>query len=384
MKKNKIETIIVGAGIAGIACARHLAKHNKKFRVITKNIGGRIMTGTDGHINYGAYFVLDNYHHVLPLVKKGEKLHPFFVEFHDRKKHGYHLIKMWQHPLQTARLLWMLYTFKAQYESFKKLCETTSQKKTIGNNPVIKKLYFQSATAFIKEKKITDIAEKFLSEGIYMCTFLPLSKISAFDFMRLCLGLIIPAYEFTFLQDEAVKKFANKINIDTVVKISKKGKKWKVETKNGDRYKARNVIIATEPAVAQKLIGIKKIKMGSNTYVFHIAGTLKKKWQKGQFELFNSTCPVIFIRKQNDGSYIFYTKTAKPDLKKYFVKSKIIFKKEWKPAFNIKGETILGCTQGKRLYLIGDHNIIGLEDAYISGLYAANKITESDKSKNCH
>lgn len=383
MKKNKTETIIVGAGIAGIACARHLAAHNKKFRIITKNIGGRIMTENHGTVNYGAYFVLNNYDHILPLVKKGEKLHPFSIEFHNTKQH-YHLIRMCRYPIQTIRLLSMLYAFKKQYESFKKACEMTSQKKVIKNDPLLKKLYVQSATAFIKEKKITDIAEKFLSEGVYMCTFLPLSKISAFDFMRLCLGLIIPAYEFTFLQDEAVKKFTNRISIDTVIKINKKGKKWKVETRNGEQYKARNIIIATEPTVAQKLIGIKKIKMGSNAYVLHITGTLKQEWRNGQFELFNSTCPVIFIRKQNDGSYIFYTKTAKPDLKRYFIKPKIIFKKAWKPAFTINGKKLLGCTQGKRLYVIGDHNIIGLEDAYITGIYAANKIIESDKSKNYH
>ncbi len=82
MKPKIVDTIIIGAGIAGIGCARQLAKHKEDFLVITEDVGGRIATSQDGKTNYGAYFVLSNYTHVLPLVEKGERLHPFFVEFH--------------------------------------------------------------------------------------------------------------------------------------------------------------------------------------------------------------------------------------------------------------------------------------------------------------
>ena len=120
MKNKTIETIIIGAGIAGLGCARQLAKHKKDFLVITENIGGRITTSSDGRVNYGAYFVLNNYRHILPLVKKGEKLHPFFVEFHDKRRHFYHLVKMCRYPVQALRLLYLLHNFKSKYERFKK------------------------------------------------------------------------------------------------------------------------------------------------------------------------------------------------------------------------------------------------------------------------
>lgn len=370
---HKAETIIIGAGVAGLGCARQLSKHKRDFLVITENIGGRIMTSPDGHVNYGAYFVLNNYKHILPLVKKGEKLHPFFVEFHDKRRHFYHLVKMCRYPVQVLRLLFLLRVFKSKYERFKKMCETNSQKFVIETDSGLKKLYFQSAAEFIKEKKIAEIADKFLSEGIYMCTFLPLSKVSAFDFMRLCLGLILPAYEFTFLRDKAVEGFKDKIIIDSVTAI-KKGEEYEIQTESGKVYKARNVVVATPPLVAQKLIGLSKLKTGSNSYVFHVGGELKDKWRNGQFELFGSDSPVIFIRKQADGSYIFYSKISDPDLENYFIRPKIIFKKHWEPAFNITGDELLDCEQDENLYLIGDHNVIGLEDSYITGLLAANKI----------
>lgn len=375
MKNRTVETIIIGAGVAGLGCAHQLAKHKRDFLVITENVGGRIATSDDGRINYGAYFVLSNYKYISSFVEKGEKLHPFFVEFHDKRNRYYHLVKMSKHPIQSLRLLFMLWSFKTKYEWFKKQCEKRSQKSVIESDQMLEKLYVQSAAEFVKEKKISEIAKKFLSEGIYMCTFLPLSKVSAFDFMRLCLGLFLPAYEFTFLRDKATNGFQDKIKNDSVVSI----KHGEIQTKNGELYKARNIVVSTPAAIAKELLGLKKLKAGSNSYVFHLSGELKEKWKGGQFELFESSSEVIFIRKQADGSYIFYSKIAKPKLEDYFESPKVIFKKHWEPAFNIIGDELLECEQGNNIYLAGDHNVIGLEDSYITGLLAANKILEKIK-----
>ena len=375
MKNETVETVIIGAGVAGLGCAHQLAKYKRDFFVITENIGGRISTSDDGRINYGAYFVLNNYKHILPFVKKGEKLHPFFVEFHDKRRRYYHLAKMCTYPVQAFRLLLMLLRFKSTYKQFKKQCEEKSQKFVIESDPKLKKLYLQPASEFIKEKKIAEIANKFLSEGVYMCTFLPLSKVSAFDFMRLCLGLILPAYEFTFLPDKAIEDIKGKIKSDSAISV----KDGEVQTKNGHVYKARHIVVVTPAPVAKKLLGLKKLKAGASSYVFHLSGDLKDRWKGGQFELFDSSSDVIFIRKQSDHSYVFYSKTAEPNLENYFVNPKVIFKKHWEPAFNITGEELLDCEQGGGVYLVGDHNVIGLEDSYITGVLAANKILEKVK-----
>lgn len=374
MKKQKtIDTIIIGAGAAGLGCAHQLFKHKKEFLILSKDIGGRIETSKDGKVNYGAYFVIQNYHHVLPYVKKGERLHPFAVDFHQRRRH-YHLLRMARYPFQTLRLIALLYRFKSHYERFKKECETQSQKQCIEKNPFLKKLYTQTAQAFAHEKGIETIANVFLCEGVYMCSFLPLSQVSALDFLRLCLGLILPAHEFTFLKEKAIRPFKKKIKKTTVKRIQRKGEFYEVKTSKGQTYRARHVVVATPPDVGQALLKIPAIKKGVNAYVFHVAGRLKPQWRQGQFELFKNPSPVIFIREQADGTHIFYSKTMTPNLKQYFEQPKVLFKKEWQPAFNIIGKTLVESEQGLGLFCAGDYNLIGLEDSYITGLYAARQI----------
>ena len=46
----------------------------------------------------------------------------------------------------------------------------------------------------------------------------------------------------------------------------------------------------------------------------------------------------------------------------------------WKPAFHIVGNDLLECEQEPGLYLVGDHNIVGLEDGYLPGVYTANRV----------
>ena len=57
------ETIIIGGGIAGLACARKLSEENMNFKLISQDIGGRITTSSNGEINYAAYVVPSYYKH---------------------------------------------------------------------------------------------------------------------------------------------------------------------------------------------------------------------------------------------------------------------------------------------------------------------------------
>ncbi|MFA4887767.1 MAG: hypothetical protein WC595_06150, partial [Candidatus Nanoarchaeia archaeon] len=295
----------------------------------------------------------------------------FQCEFHEKGK-GYFLIKSLVYPLQLLKLILLTSKFKRRYDSFKKECEFRSQKEVIESDPYLYRLYMKKADEFIEENKIREISKHFFSQPVYTCTFLPLSHLSAFEFMHVCLGLIVPISEFNFLKDKLIHDFEKKIIFGEVYKI-KNGEKLKSVLTNNGEFKCKNLVIATPAPVAKKLIGLKRIKKPVKAYVFHVSGDSKRKY-RSEFEIFNSNSKLIFIRKQIDSTYLVYATTDKLNFENYFTSFKILKKLKWDPAFSLAGRELIESKRGKSVYVIGDHNVCGIEDAYITGLYAANQI----------
>lgn len=364
MKKRQI--IIVGAGIAGLACARTLHDNKKKFTIITENIGGRILSSADGKINYGAYFVGKDYKHVLRFVQKGRKLH---VLLHKGKS----FIRLLQHPLQFLKLLFELYRFNAAYTKFKERCFTVSQKEAINENKYLAELYHKNAASFVREKNISDVMRVF-AELIKGTMFTSLSNVSAFEFLHFGRYLFIPVYEFVLRKDKLIEGFERDIFYDSVISIQKQEKKYLIRTRNGDCYQANTIVLATPAHISKQLLHLKKIKGAVYAHMFHIRGKLKSNWKPDNLEGSHGAREVFAFAQQSDGTYLFYSKNAHPKFYRYFSQFQVIAKKHWNPAYFMEGNTLLDCQQDNNLYLIGDHNICGLEDAFITGMYTAKQL----------
>lgn len=377
--KESHDTIIVGAGIAGLACAHTLHRDGRSFKIISEDIGGRIRTSKDGQVNYGAALVSADYDHVFPHIELVERIKMSDLYFHGSGR-SYPMFspRIIQYGLQPLRLLRELKKFRKAYAKFRKDTETMSQKEVIESDPYLKKLFFQKADEFAKEKNISGFCHAYLCQGLYPLAFTSSAAYNAFLYLHFLQPLIMPMHTFRFKKDEMIQPFKEHITIDSVVAVEKIDNGYLVKTKK-NAFQAKNVVVATPLNTSRKLLGISGGKLGVNSYVIHVDGALKDEYKSGKARLFHPPEVVSSIFTQRDGSHLVYSSDDKIDLEKFFDSFKIIDQVFWEPAEFMLGAELLDSNQGKNLYMIGDYNVGGLEASFITGVYAANQIVSSAK-----
>jgi len=132
------DTIILGAGIAGLACARHLQKNDKDFLLISRDIGGRILTSKDGTVNYGAFFVCSDYEYVLPFVKIESRIKLGDFCFHDTdERYVLYSPRLLAYLYQFYQIRRLLFRFRDRLHIFGNCSETISQKKALESDPFL-------------------------------------------------------------------------------------------------------------------------------------------------------------------------------------------------------------------------------------------------------
>ncbi len=156
----KSETIIVGGGMAGMSCALHLQEQGKDFKLITDALGGRVMYSAKEDVNYGAYYVMANYHNAKKVVERDKWINPLDACFHN-DEHSCFSTLSW-HTLiclpQFIRFLLAMREFKKHYELYKKRCLVISQKEALAEDHYLDRLFRLPAAEFIKEKKYEQVA----------------------------------------------------------------------------------------------------------------------------------------------------------------------------------------------------------------------------------
>jgi len=374
MSTKIVDTIIIGAGISGLACAKKLQENNKDFLLISENIGGRILTSEDENINYGAFFVCSDYHHVSQFIKLGTRIRLRDFCFHENNDSFIMFEpKLIPYSFQFLKILKILYKFRKKFRILRKKTENISQKKAIENDHFLHSLYMKKATDFVKEHKLQTGTNTYLSKGLYSTTFSKTEEMNAFSFLQFLLPLITPIYTFKFEKEKMIKPLQDKIIIKTVTDIKTKNDHYRIKTKNKIFY-AKNIVLATQINWSQRFADIKKTNKPASTHMLHIRGKPRDIIARKRYQLFSTTNNVQAIADLQDGTYLFYYKKQQPSLEKYFIKPQIIASHYWDPAGTINGHTLIECNRGKNMYLIGDYNVAGLEESYITGIYAANQI----------
>ena len=372
---GRYETVIVGGGIAGLACARRLHDSQRSFLLITENVGGRIRTSADGTVNLGAYYVRHDYDHVNQFVDRGRRIKRRQILRGDPNGSFTRWdVPLLLHPIQAVRFVRFMREFRRHYEVFKQHCVVMSQAEAIRSDPLLRDLYHESAPRFIRRHRIEDIARSYLAPAVQGTAFTSVDRLTAFTLLVGVLPLIIPMFEYAPRLDRLTAGFEDALFFDSVTAVNATTSGYSIQTLNSSAFSADNVVVATPTGVSASLLDLGRVKSPIGVHMFLVTGDLRRPWAQATYVLFPDGDRTFAIARQTGGSTLFCSITDDPDFGRYFTAWDIVEHHHWNPAFHLEGDALLECEQAPGLYLIGDHNVCTLEDSYIAGVYAANRI----------
>ena len=399
------ETIIVGAGCAGMNCALDLQKAGHDYLLIADYMGGRIFNDTSRHMNYGAVFYFGSYRTMLskergilkPTVEVVPSLRAAACNRGDKQwaalsgKTAGHISFLWRY------MKWMREEFLPHYEQFKKNCETMEVSKALEKDPFIDQLFHETADEWMDRMRFRPICEDLVSMFAHACTGTPPEKLMALDYLNTVqpltmelpsMKLVMELRRFDFDADGMTERLGqgsgNVLLGNLVVKVERYAQGWKVTTDQGVVKTAKNLVMATPIDVTAKLLapveGVPEIFVRKNCVLYAYLlddAVIKPHYAKHDVHIFSEQTPIIFIAKRGEKEYEIFTevdfeKDGRMD--EYFDEYTIHSSKAWPKAMFTGPTEATPQNLAPGLIVAGDANGLGMEPAAISGVYAANKI----------
>lgn len=378
--ETKVDTLIVGGGIAGMFCAMRLKEAGLPFLMITERLGGRVMYKPEYQMNFGAVLFFGNDHNIKTILAPGSLAlaTPQQILLHRGDNEHYPLLsfRVFNNFRQIFKFRRFIKVFVKHYEVYKKNCETMQVKEALKADPFLERLFFMPSETLMTELGVTRGCEELTSFFAFTCTGVRVNALSAFDYCCLSQGLVTTMTFFSFDENGMHRRLGN-VEFDSVVTVSKADGGYKVETAKGKSIEARNLVMATSADAAKSFIKLPAIRTGTRMFSYLVKGTAKPEYRKKKIHLFSDICPVLYLAKRDgtkDEFEVFANVSL--DLGNYFTEYNVICSQEWPQAIYTHPSVLLDQDRGDNLYLAGDQHGIGMESAAISGIYAANRIID--------
>jgi glycine/D-amino acid oxidase-like deaminating enzyme len=148
---GRVETLIVGGGISGLACARTLHDAGRPFLLVTDRLGGRMYHSADGSMNFGATYINADYRHVSRYVDRGL---PFRLSQVCGEAGGRPVTFLHWRNLRSlrplARLVRRLCHFRLALRAFRKDAERAPHRAIAPHHPLIDRYRRQPAAELIR------------------------------------------------------------------------------------------------------------------------------------------------------------------------------------------------------------------------------------------
>ncbi|MBW1683710.1 MAG: hypothetical protein JRS35_01475 [Deltaproteobacteria bacterium] len=376
---QEVETVIIGGGISGLACARHLHDSNIPFILITDHLGGRLALSERGHY-LGAVMFNNDYIHVKQHARKSFKSRPWHSYIWDGSKGVNTILRI--NFLKLFRLNKVFGEFSSALEQFRTQAPYTCQKTLMEQDPLLRRLVSQSVGDFVREQHIEALAERFLGPvagAVFLCDW---KQMNAFHFCIAitCTGNGACNADWSGTIDSLTQGYSDTIVIDKVKSIRETDRDQTYQVRCKERqYTARRVVLSVPGAAGNELLNISGTSQGISCHVFHIDGRRRALYRPKRSLLMGADEEIKLFFFLPDGIDVVYSGHAEPDFSRYYEDHTVIGHHFWQPAIQLSQVEWRPLQRSPNLFTIGDNNICGLEDSYLTGLFAANKIIEQSR-----
>ena len=372
-----VETVIVGGGIAGLACARRLAEAGREFLLLSDRLGGRLHAAEDG-LNFGAAYVTSDYRHVLRFVDRGPRIYMKDVYYWDKDR----FISLF-HPRNVrragavARIYRLVYRFRRHFLALRRDAVHTCQKTLLERDPLLRRCTEQSAAELVAEHGLEEINDVFCAPIFHSTLFVPADRANAFYYLANLFPIWLPTYAVDVRSaiGRLTRGHGERIRIGRVEEIEERaGGSFLVRTAE-ERLVANNLVLAVPGRNGEALLTGYSTATNVPFCTLHIRGRRRREVVPGKIVFLRQEHPITILWPQPNGLEIAFAPTVDPDLSPYFERYEIVRAVRWKTAVQLSGASWRPLQPRANLFTIGDHNICGLEDSYLTGLFAANRIT---------
>ncbi len=375
---SAIETVIIGGGISGLACARTLHAAGRPFVLVTDRLGGRMHHSEDGTMNFGAVYITADYHHVARYVGRGQPIR--FSGIHAQTSNG--AIGLWhwrnlRYSLPLARLALRLRQFRHDGLAFQKAAGHVAPHILASRYPRFDRYRRQPAEDLAKELRLGGLHSDYLRLVFQATCFADPVHANALLYLGALLPLIVPAWaaDFRCTYDKLTRGIGDNILLDRVQGVGRRPSgTWEVRTAAGRTLQANNVVLAVP---AHNLAALYPVPFSGHTVpatVLYVRGQRRPHCQKRFLLLPPAETGLAMLWRRRCGADQVISMTARPDLEAVYHKPKVVESVSWKTALVLSSGDWAPMVLEPGLYIVGDLNVPGLEASFLTGMCAAHQI----------
>ncbi len=336
------------------------------------------MYQSDDGINFGAAYITSDYRHLLQFADRAERVYLKDIYFFDGSRFITVLNPV---NLKRARPLGRLYqlviAFRRRLNRLRAGSAHTCQKALLESDPILQAYVEQPAVELVAQHGLEEVTEIYCGPMFYSTLFVPWTEANAFYFLANLFPIWLAVYTADLSQtaQRISEGYGDRIVRDKVVAVEQEGPEgpFIVESSEG-RWRAEQLVMAVPNRNAASFFPLQGEPHDIPYCTIHVRGTRRTEYKPGKTVFLREEHPVRVLWRQRNGVDIIFTPDPEPDLSAYYKDYDIVAAAAWKTAVQLNFGAFRPLQPSPNLFAIGDYNICGLEDSYLTGLFAANRI----------